>query len=782
MTSHTRSPALPLAALVVLLLVPRPAQAQGWIEPRPGPQPAQWGIEKLRTSVSVRVTDRVATVEVEEWFRNHGGGLGESDYVYPLPGGAVFSSYSLYQGDQELRGEMMDAAQARSIYEEIVRSRRDPALIELVGKGMLRARVFPIEPGQTRRITLRYTQVLDRAGDALQFRYAAGARRVGPPPRLIPLPGPLPEPMPRSVPFPEILRAPSDDAASVRSQREPAPLTFTMTIDDGARYRDAFSPTHPLRVERARGSMTIRPRDELTGDFAVFLPFAATPVGIAIATHRPAGEAGYFMLTLSPGAVTAARVPRDVTAVIDVSGSMSGEKMEQARRALHQLLGTLDDSDRVRLIAFDSRVRLWREEWTSASAAGLRAAREWIDDLRADGGTNISGALEQAFSAASPAERLPIVIFLTDGQPTVGERRPDRIADLAESQRGRARVFAFGVGYDVNTVLLDRLSEAARGTTQYVRPDEDVEAAVSLLAAKVQHPVLTDLVLGRGPVRMTDVYPRELPDLFAGEELVVFGRYEGSGQGAVAVTGRRNQRSERYAADARFPARDDGNDYIPRLWASRKLGDLDRRIRSATADGASREQVQRLIDDLRDTALRYGLLSEYTAYLVQEPGMVVAGAMPAAAAAVGEAAVLRAEQARRSREVASVAQMDQAQQLAGERLSLDAIVVTGTTAGAARAPVGAGAARVMAGRTFVLRDSVWVDMRHTGSARVVTIEPYSTAYFALLRELPELGLVLREVDSVLIAGERVSLRVQAGGMTTVSAAELRRMVTEFRGR
>jgi Ca-activated chloride channel homolog len=779
---------LSMLPALLLLAVPLQLSAQGWIEPRPGPQPAQWGIEKLRTTVNVRVTDRVATVEVEEWFRNNGGGLGEGDYVYPLPGEAVFSSYSLYQGDQELRGELMDAARARDIYERIVRERRDPALIELVGKGMLRARVFPIEPGQTRRITLRYTQVLDRAGDALQFRYAAGrpspgARLELPPPPL-PMPMPWPAPQPRRQPQPLPESVPDHASRPLAS----VPIAFTITIADGARFRDAFSPTHALRVDRPRnGSMVVRPRDTLIGDFAVFLPFATSPVGVTLATHRPAGEAGWFMLTLSPGAVTESRVPRDVTAVVDVSGSMSGEKMEQARRALHQLLGTLGADDRIRLISFSSGVRQWRETWMPATRANLREAGDWIDRLRADGGTHISGALEKAFEATSPAERLPIVIFLTDGQPTAGVTQPDRIVALAESQRGRARIFAFGVGYDVNTYLLDRLSEAARGSTQYVQPNEDVEQAVSVLAAKVRHPVLTDLALQRGPVRMTDIYPRELPDLFAGEELVVFGRYEGSGQGSVAVTGRRGQRAERYAADVRFPARTDANDYIPRLWASRRLGDLDRSIRSARADGASPQQVQRMIEELRETALRYGLLSEYTAYLVQEPGMIVADGMRGApsfaasaapAPVAGQAAVARAEGARRAREVASVAQMEESQALA-MRAAVQPSATGGAGAGVAGKSAGDGA-RVVAGRVFAPRDGVWVDARHTESLRVVTVEPYSAAYFALLRELPELGLVLRELDTALVAGERVSIRVQRGGARSMTAAELRRVATEFR--
>jgi Ca-activated chloride channel homolog len=312
---------------------------------------------------------RIAHVEVEEWFRNDGPAAAEGDYVYPLHGEAVFDSYSLYQGEHELRGELMDAAAARRIYEEIVRSRRDPALIELVGRGMLRARVFPIEPGQSRRIALRYTQVLDRAGDALQFRYSAGAAR---PPGRSPVrtPGRTPGPAPGSA-----------DAR--------APVALSIIIEDGARFGAPWSPTHRLEVERRGDRLAITPIAADHGEVAVFLPFAGPAVGLSVATHRPPGEDGWFMLTLSPAAAAASRVPRDVTMVVDVSGSMSGEKMEQARRALHQLVGTLDGGDRLRLIAFSSAVRPWREDWSPATPARLREARRWIDGLRADGGTNI---------------------------------------------------------------------------------------------------------------------------------------------------------------------------------------------------------------------------------------------------------------------------------------------------------------------------------------------------------------------------------------------------------
>jgi Ca-activated chloride channel family protein len=267
------------------MLVQSPLAAQGWIEPLAGrPDP---GVVKVRTNVSVRVTDRVAIVEVEEWFRNGGGTqFGEGDYLYPLPGEAVFSNFSLFQGDEELRGETMNAEEARRIYEEIVRRKKDPALIELVGYGMVRARVFPIGAGETRKITMRYTQVLERAGDALQFRYAAGARFAG------------------------LAGGRGERAHGPQGIAEPAPLNFSLTAENGEIFGDAFSPTHTVRVTRERGRMLVRPSDRLSGDFALFLPFADRPVGIAVAAHRVNSEDGYFMLTLSPRAPATAGYAR----------------------------------------------------------------------------------------------------------------------------------------------------------------------------------------------------------------------------------------------------------------------------------------------------------------------------------------------------------------------------------------------------------------------------------------------------------------------------------------
>src|SRR5690348_13630144 len=714
--------------VLALLLVPLVGAAgQGWIEPvRPLPMP-RGAVTKIRSAVQVAVTGRVARVSIEEWFRNDGALLDEASYLYPLPGEATFSDFSLWQGDRELKGEPMDAGQARSIYEEIVRRKRDPALIELAGHGLVRARVFPIAAGETRKITLRYTQLLDRVGDAWRFRYVTG---TGP------------------------------GATAARGLR--------IAVDSASRFGDPYSPTHRLTSRRDADRLEVTLADSAArGDFELFLPLARGLVGLSLITNQPVGEDGFFMLLLAPGGGTGATpsVSRDLVAVLDVSGSMSGEKLDQARAALVQLLGGLRSGDRFRVISFGSGVRRFATGWTPAVQDSVRAAQDWVRRLDTDGGTNIAGALTEAFAEPPRDGALGVVVFLTDGMPTVGETDPEHIAEQAERGRGPFRVFAFGIGYDVNTYLLDRLTERARGVTEYIQPGADIEQAVGALAAKIASPVLTDLAIRGDGVELYDLQPQGLPDLFAGDELVVFGRERGAGSGerSVTVTGRRNGHEERFTTTARFGDELPGADYVQQLWAARKAGALSREIR---LHGANPE----IVSELKRLALRYGILTEYTSYLVQEPGVVAqrpdfSNARPAPAAQVGSEAVGRALAEKR---------------MAGS-VSLDAVVVSGSADSiAVRERGSATRTQRVGGRMFTWRDSTWTDLAHGDSLRVVTVEPFSDAYFALLRALPELRGPAALGSSVLVAGRRVSLKIAARGKTTWTDGELATVVRDFR--
>lgn len=725
-----------VSALTIFTVPPAsPALCQGWIEiERPRERLTPMGpVTRTASAVQVRLSDRIARVEVEERFRNDGGVVAEGSYLYPLAGEAVFQNFSLWMGEQELRGEMLDASKARGIYEEIVRRRKDPALLTLAGYSLVRAQVFPIQPGETRKVALRYTQLVTRAGDALRFRYALG-------------------------------------------ERGPGAATFSLTVDDAERFRIPYSPTHRLESRRQGDRIEVTVADGATGDIEIFVPLSHGLVSTSLLTHAPAGDDGYFMLLLAPGAPDAgAALARDVTMVVDVSGSMSGAKMEQARAALRQTLGTLSRDDRFRLIAFASAVREFRGGFTAATPADVASAERFVNGLIPEGGTNIAGALEAALlqnRGDRERGRLEIVLFITDGLPSVGEQMPDRIAAAAAAGRGERRIFTVGIGHDVNTYLLDRLAAEGRGSAEYVAPGASVETALGTLASKIRHPALLDLRIDRAPVDLVELAPARLPDLFAGEELVVFGRYRRSGSGSVEISGERNGRRERFAVTGSFGMHQQNNDFIPRLWASRRIGDLTRQIRLEGGSPA-------LMDQVRDLGLRYGILTEYTSYLVQEPEAIAAGPVPlredrwraqnapaAPAAQTGAVAFERAEASAKMREVKSLADADAVSRQATERLG---------SAGPRSAT------RTVAGRIFVQRGGIWTDALHRDSLQVTVVAPYSDAYFALVRALPELGPWLRAGNDVLVAGRRVSIRIAATGISSWRSGELERVAAAFRG-
>jgi Ca-activated chloride channel family protein len=726
-----------LLGALALALAASPAKAQGWIEVerRSTPELIQRTVTRVGSEVRVTVEGRVARFEIEERFRNDGSRVAEGSYLYPLPGEAVFQNFALWMGEQELRGEMLSAEEARGIYEAIVRQQRDPALLTLAGHGLVRAQVFPIQPGETRKVVLRYTQLLERAGDALRLRYALGQR-----------------------------------GGSAGGWRLEAP--------GAAGFGTPYSPTHAIATDREAGRLVLSLDPSRGGDVELFLPLRRGLLGTSVVTHAPGGEDGYVMLLLAPAAEQAGpTVPRDVSFVVDVSGSMSGQKLVQAKEALRQALGTLGSEDRFQLIAFSAGVRHFREGYTRATAENLRAAREFVAALEADGGTNISGALEAAFASTVSEERLPLVLFLTDGLPSVGEQQPDRIAAMAAARGGRARVFTIGVGHDVNTYLLDRLAREGRGSADYVAPEASVEESIGRLMGKLRHPALVNLRLVSSPVRFRDLTPGRLPDLFYGEELVLFGRYEGEGSGEVVFEGERNGRRERFVAEARFPRHANGNDFIPKLWAARRVGDLTRQIRLEGMNEA-------LVREVRELGLRYGILTEYTSYLVQEPqlaqgpralqprdermhGASRAATLPPPAAPAEQTGKVAFERAQASGRMLTASTLAEADAAAEERLRRDV--------------ADASEVRRVGGRVFRMQGAVWTDVAHTDSLRLVRVAPFSEAYFAAVRALPELGEALAVGERVIVAGRRASLATDPAGRTTLSPAELRALVRDFRG-
>ncbi len=783
-----------LAVFVCSLLVHAAAAgAQGWIITRPcvigrpcppppcvrcgAPPCTPWctgpsAVVRTSSAARVELANGVLRYEVDETFVNRGPALGEADYVFPLPAGAAFQDLRLSIDGKLIAGETMSAAQARATYEEIVRRKRDPALVEWMGHGMLRARIFPFGAGEEKRVVVRFQVVAEREGDALRVDYRRGAASR-------PLP-PWPRPMPLERPLDDGAR--DDVRDSAPDAREGArratehegdgetSFVLSYALADG--YGAPYSPTHALRTRDRDGQCTVETRgDGSAVTILVPVPRRSEP-SISLLANAPSGEDGFALIALAPPAAPAAVTQRDVTVGLDVSGSMSGEKMEQARTAGKRLLATLSPGDRFRFIDFSTDVHTFRDDFVLATPANVRAAERYLDELEPGGSTNLAGALREALSTTSDlagdestGRRLRVALVVTDGEPTVGERDPEAIAREADRLRGAQRVFTFGVGADVNAALLERLALAGRGTAQFVRPEESVARAVALVASRLTNPIVTDLrVRVDGDVRLSKTMPAEPVDLFAGQNLTLFTRYEGSGRARLRFDGRSATGAVHWTQEVEFPEHERANAFVPRLWAAQRIGWLSAERRH---DGASPE-VDREIQELGE---RYGIPTEFSSYLVQEPGTMASlgdagGAqvrrdgMSASASPAPAVAFERARQATAERAAKSVAALDS---LAG---------VTVTASGRRSDDARALAPRHAGGHIFTLRDGAWTDVRYRAGMRALRVQPFSDGWFAIVAELPELREPFALGDRVIVAGRDLAVEVSPSGASAVSAAEL----------
>jgi Ca-activated chloride channel family protein len=722
--------------------------AQGWVVPRPcglGIQPLEGrtppivrdcsaNIVRTRSDVRVELADHVLRYEVEERFVNRGATLGEADYLFPLPTNAAFQNLALSIDGELVAGETMNAGEARNVYESIVRARRDPALVEWMGHGLLHARIFPLEPGREKTVVVRFQSVVPREGDALRIDYFRGG------------------------------------APGTTNVRDAGQTSFTLSYRQSPELGSPFSPTHQLDVADRDGRRVVNVRGDAR-DVTLLVPVRArNEAAITALNYAPGNEDGFTLLSVSPPAGRRTDViPRDVTLVLDVSGSMNGRKIEQARAAGHQLLSTLHEGDRFRLIDFSSDVHTFRDDFVAATPDNVRQATRYLDALEASGSTNIEGALREALRPAVVRGRLPVILFVTDGEPTVGDTRPEHLAAMATDANAHAeeprRIFTFGLGSDVNVGLLEQLALDGHGTSQFVRPDESVERMVGIVADRLVGPMLTDVhVRVEGDVRLSRMLPGESTDIFADRDLSLVARYSGHGHARVVVEGRRGSTPVTWTSTVDFPDRDRENSFVARLWATQRVGYLSAEKRKY---GGSSE----IDDEIRALGERYGIPTEFTSYLVTEPqalpvrtaqmgaggggrGGLVPTALSAPADAAQRQAFESAKVASAQRSVSNVAAIDSLSRAAGRPMREDKDEANKN--------------RRVDGRTFTLRDGVWTDVRYHAGMQVTTIKPYSKAYFDALQQLPELKSVFALGDRVIVVGKTGAIRVDDTGVAELA--------------
>ena len=581
-----------LVCLLALLAVAGIVRADGLIiirnppprpVPRPWPHPVFAPLEVAFHKVDVAIEGQKATTRVEQEFVNPNDATLEGDYIFPVPKGAHIDKFTMRIGDRDVEAELLDAGKARAIYEDIVRSQRDPALLEYSGREAFRVRIFPIEPRSRKKVSLAYTELLKADGGLVTYTYGLNTEKYS--------------------------------SAPVKT------VGMKVTIAEDSPIKALYSPSHAVEIRRD-GDRRATVGFELANvrpdkDFQLLFSTSDAEVGVHLLTQRTSADEGWFLLLASPGAEvlkTRETNPKDVVFVLDTSGSMAGRKLEQAKKALAFCVENLNDSDRFEVLRFATESELLFQKMTDATRGNRDRALGFVKELKTIGGTAIDDALKKALSLR-PAEttRPFIVIFLTDGQPTVGETNEDKIvAGVAREGSAQTRVFCFGIGTDVNTHLLDKIAERTRAATQFVLPEEDLEVKLSAFFSKIREPMLTSLKVSfPESVRVSKMYPSPLPDLFRGDQLVLAGRYTGAGEGDVVLEGMLNGEAKKLVQRVKFPEQSWGNEFIPQLWAMRRVGWLldEIRLRGESAE---------LRDEVVDLARRFAIVTPYTSYLIVE--------------------------------------------------------------------------------------------------------------------------------------------------------------------
>ena len=548
----------------------------------------------------INIQDRLATTTIDVALHNSHSRQLEAELLMPVPDGSVLRGFNFEGKGAEGSARILPREEARRIYESIVSRSKDPALLEFVGTGLIKSSVFPVPAGGNQKIRLTYEQILPVDGQRIDYVL----------------------PRTEAIDY----RVPWNISVRVRSAEPVATI---------------YSPSHDIEIKR-HGKRDLAATVKATTQPGAFqlsclLQSGEGMAASLIAYPDPKVGGGYFMLLAAPPVELAdglKRLKREVTVVIDRSGSMAGEKLEQVRTAATQVLEGLADGEAFNIIVYNEVVEAFAPRPVTKDSRTMKLARKYLAGIRVSGGTNIHDALVEALRQKLTAGAVPIVLFLTDGLPTIGQTSERAIREVAEKGNpfGR-RIFTIGVGVDVNTPLLNRLSRVSRAISTYVLPKEDVEVKVGQVFKRLAGPVLAEpelrVIDGNHrplPGRITDLLPARLPDIFEGEQLVLLGRYQGEKKLRIQLRGRSGDGKKTYNFVFKLDKATTANAFVPRLWANNKIGILTEAIRDRAADSGSfasgqppnDPKIRELTDEIVRLSREFGILTEFTAFFAEE--------------------------------------------------------------------------------------------------------------------------------------------------------------------
>jgi len=557
------------------------AFADGFIViPRPHPLPDPFPLEVVYHKVDVKIDGQTAVTKIDQSFYNPSQYQLEGFYIFPIPKDAIINNFTMIINGKETKAELLDSEKARKIYEDIVRQMRDPALLEYSEQNIFKLRIFPIEPRSEKKISISYSQILESNNNLVEYVYPLNTEKF--------------------------------------SAKPLKNVSVKIDLKSTEKIKNIYCPTHEVDIINKNDSHSIisfeAENTKPDTDFKLYFTKNSSTVGLSLLSYQSGKNDGYFLLSASPSIeIDNSNIEsKDITFILDVSGSMSGEKLEQAKKALLYCVNNLNTGDHFNVVRFSTEAYSLFKSLEKTNKQNINEAKRFIDDLQAIGGTNIEEAFSLAFKNYEESNRPHFIVFLTDGKPTIGEMDNEKLVKrILNANKDKSRIFTFGIGDEINTHLLDKLTDETNAWRTYVSNDEDIEIKVSNFYDKIQSPVLSDLKLDFDNVEVYQTYPKNLPDLFKGSNLLVFGRYKGNGNAKITLSGKLNGKQKEFSLKDKFASSDDEYSFIPPLWASRRIGYLLDLIR---LNGEDKE----LVDEVTMLAREHGIITPYTSYLIME--------------------------------------------------------------------------------------------------------------------------------------------------------------------
>lgn len=560
------------------------------------PPNRQRAIEITEVEVKVDILEQTATTTIEIRLENKSNRRQEAELIIPVTDGAVVRGFAYDGPGGMISAKVLPKDEAKRIYEQLVAKIRDPALAEFIGYNLIQSSVFPVEPRGKQKVRLTYEHLLEADGNRIDYV------------------------LPRT-----------------ESLEYNIPWKITANIKAKRAISTVYSASHKVYIHRASETeVSVKIDVEAQKNPGPFrLSYLLEKNGLTASMFAYPDEkvgGGYFLLLAGLPADTSKTdeaIKREVTIVIDRSGSMRSEKIRQVKEAALQVISGLKEGEAFNVIIYSNTVEFFSQKPVIKSKETEQAAQKYIETITATGGTNIYDALTAALKQEPTKGMLPIVLFLTDGLPTVGNTSEVAIREIViKSNPHKRRVFAFGVGFDVNAPLLEKIAEESRAKAEFVQPQEDVEVKIGKVFKSLSGPVIADTKLevlnksGEPAIgRVRDILPAKLPDMFEGDQLVLLGQYVGNEPIQFRISGNYLGKERTFKFTFDFDKAHTKNGFVSRLWASRKIAELIDIIRQMGAEpgtSSSDKRVKELVDEIVRLSTEFGILTEYTAFLARE--------------------------------------------------------------------------------------------------------------------------------------------------------------------